>query len=108
LAFLKSFIEGFDFIRLKPSRHLVKLAPGTVPQVLANEGKEYAVYLYGGSQCDLQLFLPPGNYEATWLNNVTFKTEKREVFDHEGEVKTLTSPEYDGDIALKIIRTDGE
>lgn len=106
LAFLKSFMEGFDFIRLKPSRHLVKLAPGTVPQVLANEGKEYAVYLNGGFRCDLQLYLPPGKYHATWLNTVSFGTEKSEEFDHKGEVKTLISPEYDGDIALKIIRTD--
>ncbi|MCK4854494.1 MAG: hypothetical protein KAT31_09535, partial [Bacteroidales bacterium] len=108
LSFLKGFMEVFDFIRLKPSRHLVKLAPGTVPQVLANEGKEYALYLNGGSQCDLQLYIPPGKYEATWLNPVSFGTEKSEVFDHEGEVKTLVSPEYDGDIALKIIRTDGK
>ncbi len=108
LSFLKSFLEGFDFIRLRPSRHLVKLAPGTVPQVLANEGKEYAVYLHGGSQCDLQMYLPPGTYEATWLNPVSFGIEKAEVFDHEGNVKTLASPEYDGDIALKIVRMDGK
>ncbi len=108
LAFLKRFMEGFEFIRLKPSRHLVKLAPGTVPQVLANEGKEYAVYLYGGSQCDLQLYLPPGKYKATWLNTVNFNTEKSEKFDHTGAVKTLASPVYNGDIALKIIRTNGE
>ena len=101
LSFLKSFMEGFDFIRLKPSRHLVKLAPGTVPQVLANEGKEYAVYLHGGSQCDLQLYLPPGNYKATWLNTVTFNTETSEEFNHNGEVKELISPQYDGDIDLK-------
>jgi hypothetical protein len=106
LAFLKEFMEGFDFIRLKPSRHLVRLAPGTVPQVLANEGKEYAVYLYGGSRCDLQLTIPPGRYEATWLNTVSFESVKSEVLDHKGDVMTLASPEYDGDIALKIIRKD--
>ena len=107
-SFLKSFMEGFDFIQLKPSRHLVKLAPGTVPQVLANEGKEYAVYLYGGSQCDLQLYLPPGKYQATWLNTVSFDTEKIEEFEHSGDEKTFVSPVYDGDIALKIIKTDGK
>jgi hypothetical protein len=108
LAFLKRFMEGFDFIRLRPSRHLLKLAPGTVPQVLANEGKEYAVYLNGGSQCDLQLYLPPGKYQATWLNTVSFDTEKTEEFNHAGEVKKFVSPPYLGDIALKIIRTDGK
>ena len=108
LSFLKDFMEGFDFIRLKPSRHIVRLAPGTVPQVLAKEGKEYAVYLYGGTQCDLQLYLPPGTYEATWLNTVSFDTEKTEAFEHTGEVRTFVSPVYDGDIALKIIRKDGE
>ncbi len=106
LAFLKEFMEGFDFIRLKPARHLVRLAPGTVPQILANEGKEYAVYLYGGSQCDLQLYLPPGRYKATWLNPVRFMIEKTGEFTHGGEVKTLPSPVYDGDIALKIKRID--
>jgi hypothetical protein len=108
LSFLKDFMEGFDFIRLKPSGHIVRLAPGTVPQVLANEGKEYAIYLYGGTQCHLQLYLPPGSYEATWWNTVSFDTEKTEAFEHTGEVRTFVSPKYDGDIALKIIRKDGE
>jgi hypothetical protein len=106
LAFLKRFMESFDFIRLKPSRHLVKLAPGTVPQVLANEGKEYAIYLYGGTQCDLQLYMPPGKYQASWFNTVSFNTEKTEEFEHSGEELTFVSPVYDGDIALKIIRID--
>jgi hypothetical protein len=108
LAFLKEFIEEFDFIRLKPSRHLVRLAPGTIPQVLASEGKEYAVYLCGGTRCDLQLYMPPGRYGATWLNTVSFKIEKREELDHNGGALTLASPEYDGDIALKIISTNAK
>jgi len=106
LAFLKEFLESFDFIHLKPDPSVVKLPPGTFPQVLANHGKEYAIYLDGGTQCDLQLYIPPGKYMATWINPVSFETEKEvEIINNIDQV-TLASPEYDGEIALKIAKVN--
>ncbi len=108
LVFLKEFIEGFDYINMKPDLSVVKLAPGTIAQVLANHGKEYALFLNGGTHCKLQLYLPEGTYEASWMNTVTFKTEKTEELISPGRQTFVTaaSPEYDGEIALKIIRKD--
>ncbi len=106
LAFLKEFMEGFDYIHLKPDRSVVKLAPGAIPQVLANHGKEYAIYLDGNTQCDLQLFLPEGKYKTRWINPVTFNTDKEEIVTSIDGLVTLQSPEYDGEIALKVVRIE--
>jgi len=108
LVFLKEFMEGFDYISMKPDLTIVKLAPGTIAQVMANHGKEYALFLNGGIQCNLQLYLPEGRYEASWINTVSFETEKTEVLTSTGQqiAVTAVSPEYDGEIALKIIRKD--
>jgi hypothetical protein len=104
LAFLKQFMEGFDFIHLTPDPSVIKLAPDTFPQVLANPGKEYAIYLDGGSQSDLQLNLPEGTYLASWINPVTFMVEKAEEIKSSDGPVSLKSPEYNGEIALKVVR----
>ena len=85
LAFLKGFLESFDFIQLTPDPSVIKLSPGTFPRVLASPGNEYAIYLDGGTQCDLQVFLPPGEYLASWLNPVSFITEKEEVITNNSD-----------------------
>ena len=104
LAFLREFIESFDFIQLKPDLSVVKLAPGTIPQVLANPGKEYAIYLSGGTQCDLKLYLPEGKYTAEWINPVSFNTDKAEDVINTGKAVILASPYYEREIALRIRR----
>jgi hypothetical protein len=104
LAFLKQFMEGFDFVHLKPDPAIIKLAPDTFPQVLANPGKEYAIYLDGGTSCNLQLYLPEGKYRASWVNPITFRTDKEEVVTSTVGLVTLESPEYEGEIALKVVR----
>jgi hypothetical protein len=117
LQVLKEFIEGFDFVRMKPDNSVVKggrvtapLAPGDTPEarvttrVLAEAGKAYAVYVRGGARVELVLELPGGRYKAEWVNTKTGKIDRAEEVCHGGGQATLASPDYVDDIALRVKR----
>jgi hypothetical protein len=119
LRILKEFIEGFDFIRMAPDATTIKtnriaLAPSdanarapakTTVRTLAEAGKAYAIYINGGTQAELALELPVGAYHGEWLNTKTGTVDKRELFEHAGGARTLVSPAYSEDIALRVTRT---
>jgi hypothetical protein len=116
LQILKRFIEGFDFIKMAPSPSAIKGGSITVPlsgapaeakattRVLAEVGRAYAIYIKGGSEARLGLDLPAGLYRAEWVNTKTGKIDKAEDIDHGGGVRTLRSPSYSEDIALRVKR----
>ena len=106
LGILKRFVEGFDFTRMAPDSACIK---GGVPtkataRALVEKGKQYAVFIRGGTKADLRLDLPNGAYTAEWVNTLTGKVDKRETFEHGGGERTLGSPAYDGEMALRIVR----
>jgi hypothetical protein len=108
LGILSDFINSFDFIRMKPDNSVIK---GGIPEkaaarALVENGRAYAIYINGGSEAQLQVQLPDGKYTAEWLNTKTGKTDKKEAFDHSGGDRTLKSPNYEDDIALRILRLD--
>jgi len=93
---------------MKPDNSVIK---GGIPDkatanALVENGRAYAVYINGGSKAQLQVELPKGKYSAEWINTKTGKTDKDETFDHSGGNRTLKSPEYQDDIALRILRSD--
>src|SRR5690606_17416379 len=78
LRILKDFIEGFNFVRMRPSDGIVRRvriageevdsdAKPTV-RVLAEPGKAYAIYINGGSLAELVVEFPEGDYTAEWLD----------------------------------------
>ena len=106
LKILKDFINGFDFIRMKPNNSVIK---GGVPEkatarALVQAGRAYAVYIKGGSEAKLLVELPRGTYRAEWVNTKTGKVDKKERFEHASGKRTLHSPKYADDIALRIRR----
>lgn len=106
LKVLKNFIHSFDFLRMTPEPGVVK---GGVPRkgavhVLAQRGREYAIYVRGGEQTKLVLDLPSGKYRATWLDTKSGSTAGEETFDHPGGERTVASPGYREDIALAVRR----
>jgi hypothetical protein len=108
LKILNSFINSFDFIRMKPDNSVIK---GGIPakataRALVEHGRAYAIYINGGSEAQLQVELPKGKYTAEWLNTKTSKIDMNETFDHSGGNRTLASPKYEDDIALRILRSD--
>jgi hypothetical protein len=128
LNLLRRFIESFDFVRMAPSPQVIKgVTPaGTSVRALAEPARAYAVYLHHGHpakqvkpgtvgysldsnahQEQLALDLPRNSYVAEWMNTKTGKIAKRERFTHEGGEKTLASPEYFEDIAVRVIAQSG-
>src|SRR5262249_46830351 len=104
LKVLKNFIHGFDFVRMAPNDTVIK---GGVPtkataRALVEPGKQYAVYVKGGTQANLQLELPAGTYTLQWLSPRTGTAELADKLQPPGGVATLRSPEYTEDIALSI------
>jgi hypothetical protein len=108
LGILSNFINSFDFIRMKPDNSVIK---GGIPakataRALAEDGRTYAIYINGGSKAQLQVQLPKGKYIAEWLNTKTGQIDKKETFEHSGDNRTLQSPKYEDDVALRILRSD--
>jgi hypothetical protein len=104
LKILKDFIFSFDFVNLRPDFLVIENAPGVITRVLAKEGEQYAIYVKNGNQCNLTLKLPRGVYETEWINTITGEIDKTDIISSQGKPITLLSPNYEEDIALKIIR----
>jgi len=105
LGILRDFVSGFDFVKMGPDNSVVK---GGVPEkatarALVQAGRVYAIYINGGSEAQLVVELPKGNYTAEWVNTKTGQVDKKETFEHSGGGRTLGSPKYADDIALRIL-----
>jgi hypothetical protein len=118
LAILKQFVEGFDFIKMSPDKSCVKTVAGDDEvRAMSEPGKQYAIYIHAplpkkpeeleasrrrGVTVLLALDLPAGDYGAEWLNTKTGNLERSEKFTHAGGLKSLESPKFDDDVALRI------
>ena len=81
-----------------------KTVPQPTVRVLSQPGTAYAVYVNAGSQAELTMKLPAGTYQAEWVNTKTGTVEKSETLRHAGGLRTLASPKYTEDIALRVRR----
>ena len=122
LTDLREFIEGFDYVKMVADRSVVNgsTVDGGRYAALVEEGKQYAIYIhhstrnefnftvYSGSHTPtVQVNLPSGDYDAEWIDPATLSVNKSELnFSHSGGWKSLTTPEYSTDIALKITASD--
>jgi mono/diheme cytochrome c family protein len=118
LAGLKRFVEGFDFVKMRPANSLLRRVairprptpagakPGPAPtaRVLAEVGSQYAVYLRGGVAAEFVLDLPPGRYLAEWVYPAAGKVVPTPAFEHKGGGRAFSIAEYTDDIAVKIAR----
>ncbi|HEX5553596.1 MAG TPA: cellulase family glycosylhydrolase [Chitinophagaceae bacterium] len=106
LGFLKSFMEHFDFIKMKPDHDFIKneLQDKASVQVLAEKGRQYAIYLSGSAQDQLTVALPQGAYEATWVNPKECTVIKQEEIKATGAQTLLHVPGYKEDIALRLVK----
>lgn len=120
LGILKQFLEGFDFVRMKPDNSVIRsVSPKLTSSALVEGGKAYAVYLHvplpnkpknlgehlrDKVEADVTLGLPAGSYTAEWVNTKTGKVGRRETFEHSAGNKSLHSPAFANDVALRVIR----
>jgi hypothetical protein len=115
---LKHFMDSFDFVRMTPDKSFL-VTGGSAPQfhrALSEPGKQYALYLhhsaekFGGSYTvvpgdyreEWVVKLPLGTYLVEWVDPETGSTLNREVTTHQGGNRTLRTPAYKIDIALKV------
>ena len=108
LQILKEFIDGFDIIKMRPDNAVLKggVPSGATARALVERGKAYAVYVKGGTAAKLVVELPAGDYRAEWLDTRSGTVARREEFRHVGGNRTVASPRYTEDIALRILRRD--
>jgi hypothetical protein len=119
LKILKDFLEGFDFVRMKPKDEVVlSISPKFPARALVEEGQAYAIYVHApvpkkpkklgdhlkeDVRATLALELPRGQYRAEWVDTKSGKTAGSEPFEHSGGPKKLRSPAFDNDIALRVV-----
>lgn len=122
LAVLVKFMNGLDFVTMKPATELVKeLPPEASIQLLAHPGKEYAAYLHhsaapawkdnkklnvGKFRDAFLLEAPAGNYVVEWLDPESGKTLSSEKHLNKAGSLKLETPEYARDIALRVKSTE--
>ena len=78
--------------------------PEASARLLAEPGKAYAMYVRGRKQSAVRLDLPAGRYKAEWVNTLTGKIDKSETITHAGGEVTLSSPPYEQDVAVRVLR----
>jgi hypothetical protein len=107
LEVLRDFMNGLDFAAMAPHNEVALFdTPAHVSyQVLADPGKAYAAYLYGGNgRLRLPLGLVTGVYEAEWLSPLDGHVMRAERIETPGGLCHLQSPLHGEDIALRILR----
>ncbi len=53
----------------------------------------------------LDLAMPPGRYQADWIDPADGKNKKSERFQHRGGIRTLNAPHFTADMALRVKET---
>lgn len=100
-GYLKSFVEGFDFISMKPDTLLLGELRGNA---LTEPGKQYALYFVGDGQTSLDLNVPNGKYNVMFLHPRNGKYEKAKTVVSNGNRLSLKLPAYKEDLAIKMIK----
>lgn len=104
LGYMKKFIKSFDFVKMAPDSTVVRNQdPNANIKVLAEAGKQYAVYVWGGGPSNLKLSLPQGRYNVIFTDPVTGKSTKAKTAHADGEL-SVTTPAFPEDVAIRIVR----
>jgi hypothetical protein len=104
LGYLKNFVNGFDYMNMKPdSTVIVGNSPGVKrAQVLAEAGRQYALYVFGKGPVTLDLSIPAGTYDVEFMDPLTGKYSEKQPVKSNGTVR-ITSPAYLEDLAVKLV-----
>ena len=112
LKILSDFIHRFEFVKMKPDNSVIKrgVPEGVSARALVEPGRAYAIYIRPapgtknfGHVKELVVELPRGRYRAEWLNVLDGSISRRAEFEHSGGDKSFAAPEYQQDIALRIV-----
>ncbi len=106
LEVLKEFIDSFDFVSMHPDTDFIRdgVPEKVHPYGLSEDGQQYAAYFFGGEKLELTLLLPNGKYQVEWVNPLTGEVAKEARVSSQGKPRTVHSPTYETEIALRILR----
>ena len=111
LGVLRDFINGFDFVKMKPDTNVIHGGQwtGMSARALSQSGRAYAIYLrpVGTPARErkgdvwLELEMPGASYAAEWIEPITGKVIREEKFVTSG-LRRLNAPLFSEDVALRI------
>ena len=128
LMVLKKFMNSLDYVSMRQDTALLgaRKPAGTFSRAISNPGNAYALYIHhsrlgcwfwepmqmgacyvtepGSYREKLRLKISPGNYHAEWVDPATSLVIRTDDFTQESELHELETPEYNIDIALRILR----
>jgi len=106
LGYLKNFLYAFDFLKMRPDSTIIPatFALHKKSQVLAEAGRQYAVYVFGKGPFDLELSIPAGTYSVEFIDPLTGKNEQAQNATSDGKI-TIACPAYPEDVAVKLVAT---
>ncbi len=121
LQVLKHFFDELNFLAMAPDSTVIRrVTPNLTASALVEPGKQWAIYLHvplpnkpkdlkdhiqNGIQATLTLDLPEGSYQGHWVNTTTGEKTEIPGFDHDGGERQLQTPEFDNDVALRLVRS---
>ena len=107
LKTLNDFICKFDFIRMKSDNSILQVSHGNLDgfQVLAEPGKQYAIYLEKASGAKIKLNIPDGEYKIEWLNPISGTIENAGKFNVNDRKLELNCPDLGKDVALSLVQS---
>ena len=120
---LREFMVSFDFIHMRPDDNVIAegIQASSIGRALSEPGKQYAIYVHHSSyarnksryelsedkkQMNLVLNLPAGSYRLDWIRPSDLNVLQSQMLAGHtgGKVAVDSSPEHDGDIAIRILR----
>jgi hypothetical protein len=105
MSALAGFFSSIDFVHMHPAKDLLPVYFGDKDiYVLANEGKQYAVYIVGGKNTWTQLSVPDGTYQVDWIDPATGNLITSSTGVSQKENLRLHGPDYKTDLAIRINR----
>lgn len=104
MKLLKDFINRFEFVKMRPFREAIRegLPKDARCQVLAETGRQYAVYFKGAPSFAFTLELPAGNYRIQWFDVVTCHTPAPTSLTHPGGAARVEIPDGLNECAVAI------
>jgi hypothetical protein len=104
LGVLRWFLEDMPLLRVTPQTNFVVSGTptGGAVRVLGVPGEVYGIYVRGGTQANLTVNAPAGDYQGQWINPQSGQFMGAENFTHTGGHRILVTPNYTEDIALKL------
>lgn len=105
LVIAMNFIKSFNFVNMTPDNSILVANPsGATTFILKETGVQYAIFIRNGSgSSTLQITLPSGTYNYSFINTKTGATISSGSLTHGGGTESIPVPSYSEDVALKIL-----